>query len=167
MTAPKNQNPPTVILVIDEDPLTRIAVSGAMYLTGYEVHGAADSEAALKAVRGLELDLIICDIDLGEDNGFELCHELKNEPGMGDTPVLYVSRRESSEIVDQVHAAGGAYYLQKPYNPQELLDLVEKALWMPHLVNSHLAQPAARPEKTKPARPNNNNNTAGADGASA
>jgi len=163
--APKKQNPTAVILVIDEDPLTRIAVQGAMHLTGYEVYGAADAEAALKAVRGLELDLIICDIDLGEDNGFELCRELKNEPHMGDTPVLYVSERDGPEIVDMVHAAGGAYFIRKPYDPEMLLAFVEKALWMPHLISSHLAQPAALADKTKPARPNSSN--AGADGSSA
>ncbi len=165
MTAPSKQNPPTTILVIDEDPLTRIAVQGAMHLTGYDVYGAADAEAALKAVRGLDLDLIICDIDLGEDNGFELCRELKNEPHLGDTPVLFVSERESREIVDQVHAAGGAYFLRKPYDPEMLLAFVEKALWMPHLVNCHLAQESSVVEKIKPAR--SNNSTTGADGASA
>jgi len=135
-----------VILVIDSDPLMLTAVGAVLNISGYECHGARDAEAAVKAVRGLKLDLIICDVNVDGDNGLELCQELRQLPHCGDMPFILVSSDKSPDNVRRTHEAGGAYYLQKPYDPEVLLELVEKALWMPHLVNTRIEQAqAARP----------------------
>jgi len=128
----------SVILVVDNDPLMMTAVAAALHLSGYEAHCARNEESALKAARGLILDLVICDLDLQGDNGVELWQEIQQEPHMVDTPVIFVSESPSSDILERVQAAGGSYYLRKPYDPNVLLELVDKALWMPHLVNSHI-----------------------------
>jgi len=128
-----------VILVIDDDALMLTAVAAALHLAGHEAHCARDCEAAIKAVRGLTLDLVVCDIEIGNEDGFAFWQELQQEPNMADTPVVFVSERPSADILDRVHAAGGFYYLNKPYNPNEMLELVDKALWMPHLINTHIS----------------------------
>ena len=100
-----------------------------------------DAAAALKAVRSLSLDLILCDIDLEGDSGLELCRALRAVPGCQDIPLIIVSAAPAADMVRRAHEAGGAYYLRKPYDPEVLLELVEKALWMPHLVRSRVARP--------------------------
>jgi DNA-binding NarL/FixJ family response regulator len=42
------------------------------------------------------------------------------------------------DIVRRSHEAGAAYYLRKPFDPEVLIELVSKALWMPHLVSGKL-----------------------------
>ena len=42
-------------------------------------------------------------------------------------------------LVRRSHAAGGSYYLRKPFDPEVLIELVSKALWMPHLVQNRVA----------------------------
>lgn len=138
-----------VILVIDSDPLMLTAVGAVLNISGYECHGARGAEAAVKAVRGLKLDLMICDSNVDGDNGLELCQELRQLPNCGDMPFILVSSEQSPDNVRRTHEAGGAYYLQKPYDPEVLLELVEKALWMPHLVNTRIEQAQA----ASPANP--------------
>jgi two-component system chemotaxis response regulator CheY len=136
----KLSNDSAAILIIDSDPLMLTAVGAVLNISGYECHGARDAEAAVKAVRGLKLDLIICDSNVDGDNGLKLCQELRELPNCGDIPFILVSSEQSPDNVRRTHEAGGAYCLQKPYDPEVLLELVEKALWMPHLVNSRIEQ---------------------------
>ena len=61
-------------------------------------------------------------------------------PGNEDVPVLYVSNSQAPDIIRRSHDAGGAYYLRKPFDPEVLIELVGKALWMPHLVQSRTSR---------------------------
>src|SRR5439155_924558 len=67
-------------------------------------------------------------------------------PGMQDVPVMFISRTQLPDIVRRSHEAGAAYYLRKPIDPEVLIDLVGKALWLPHLVHSRISmhQPATQ-----------------------
>lgn len=131
-----------VILVIDNDPLTLTGVAAVLDMSGYECYCARDAEAALKAARHQSLDLIICDVNLGGESGLALCRDLKAETGVEDVPVMFVSSLQTADIVRRTHEAGGAYYLRKPFDPDVLVELVDKALWMPHLVRSRMSRPA-------------------------
>ena len=128
------------ILVVDPDPLTLPAIASALHLSGYESHCARDSESALKAATDEQLDLIICDTNLEGESGLELCRDMRQVKGNEDVPVMFVSSSQAPDIIHRAHEAGGAYYLRKPFDPNVLLELVEKALWMPHLVESNLKQ---------------------------
>lgn len=139
------QQDPATILVIDDDPLTLTAVAAALHLVGHESHCARDPEAALKAARSLSLDLIICDVNLDGESGLELCREIRQLPAQADVPVMFVSSSQVPDIVRRAHEAGGAYYLRKPFDPNVLLELVDKALWMPHLVNTRLRKTIPAP----------------------
>ncbi len=134
----RNWTMKAVILIIDADPLTLTAVAAVLDKQGYECHCARDTEAALKAVRSLPLDLIICDVELHGQSGLELCRDLRREPNAADVPVIFVASGPLLEVLRQAHEAGGAYYLRKPFDPDVLMGIVEKALWMPHLVNAQL-----------------------------
>ena len=131
---------PAVILIIDNDPLTMTGLAAILDMSGYECHCARGPEAALKAARTLPLDLILCDVNLGGESGIDLCRELRQQPGMDDVPVMFMSSAQGVDILRRSTEAGAAYYLRKPFDPEVLLDLVGKALWMPHLVQSRVAQ---------------------------
>ncbi|MBM4001127.1 MAG: response regulator [Planctomycetes bacterium] len=139
-------NRQAVILIIDPDPLTMTAVAAVLDMQGYECHCARDTTAARKAASELPLDLILCDVNLNGLSGLELCRELRTMPGLEDVPLMFVSSSQLPDIVRRTHDAGGAYYLRKPFDPDVLIELVNKALWMPHLVNSRLRRASGIPE---------------------
>lgn len=130
---------PAVILIIDNDPIMLTGIAAVLNMTGYECHCARDAAAATKAVKTLALDLIICDVDLGPMNGLDLCSQLRQLPGVEDVPMMFISSSQQPDIVRRSHAAGGSYYLRKPFDPEVLIELVSKALWMPHLVQNRVA----------------------------
>jgi CheY-like chemotaxis protein len=49
---------------------------------------------------------------------------------------MFLSGAQIPDIIRRSHAAGGTYYLRKPFDPEVLVELVQKALWMPHLASS-------------------------------
>lgn len=146
---------PAEILLVDDDVLALTATAATLDMAGYIVHQARDRQAALKAGRTLALDLVICDVNLGGESGLELCRDLRKLPGMEDVPMMFVSATQLPDIVRRSHEAGGAYYLRKPLDPDVLVELVGKALWLPHLVQSRLAmhQPAPQAMPSPAARP--------------
>jgi len=124
-------------------------------MSGYECHCARDRVAATKAARSLALDLIICDVNLASESGLDLCRDLRRESGMEDVPLMFISASQGPDIVRRSHDAGGAYYLRKPFDPDVLIELVSKALWMPHLVQTRVSRLQAAPQ-TVPAVPRPN-----------
>jgi CheY-like chemotaxis protein len=137
---------PAEILIIDEDSISLASATEALDAAGHIVYQARDRRTALKIANTQALDLIICDVNVGGDSGLEMSRELRRLPGMQDVPVMFVSRTQLPDIVRRSHEAGAAYYLRKPLDPDVLIDLVGKALWLPHLVHSRLAmhEPAAQ-----------------------
>lgn len=126
-----------VLLTIDDEPA--VLAELAQTLEGsYECHGCSDPDTAIEMARRLLPDLIISDINIGGHSGLELCERLKEAVGLADVPVMFLSGAQIPDVIRRAHAAGGTYYLRKPFDPQVLLELVDKALWMPHLVKEHL-----------------------------
>ena len=129
-----------VILVIDPDALTLTAIAASLHLSGYECFCARDGQAAMKAAESESLDLIICDVNVDGDQGLEVCKQIRSLPDRFDVPVMFISANQTPDIIRRSHEAGGTYYLRKPFDPEVLLELVDKALWMPHLVDTRLKQ---------------------------
>src|SRR5262245_28884430 len=138
---------PAEILVVDDDALALASTANTLDAAGHTVYQAADRMTALRIARSQGLDLLILDVNVGGDGGLPLARELKRLPGMQDVPVMFVSRAQLPDIVRRTHEAGAAYYLRKPLDPDVLIDLVGKALWMPHLVQTRMAmhEPATQP----------------------
>ena len=126
------------ILVIDEDAITMTAIAAVLDMSGYECHCARDWEAAMKAARTLSLDLIVCDIDLDHDRGVALCADLRDIETTRGIPFVLLSSDAAPNTERIAHAAGAAFVLRKPYEPDMLIELVDNALWMPHLVNTRI-----------------------------
>ena len=130
--------PATVLLIDDEAEITA-GLARCLGAAGYRCQQAAGVAAALDHIDQHLPELVICDINLGGESGLELCEYLKCLPGMADVPVMFLSGAQVPDVIRRAHAAGGVYYLRKPFDPQVLLELVEKALWMPQIVAGRTA----------------------------
>ena len=143
---------PAEILIVDDEELALASATAALDEAGHIVYQARDRMAALKIARAEALDLVICDVSVAGDSGLELSRELRRLPGMQDVPVMFISRTQLPDIVRRSHEAGAAYYLRKPLDPEVLTDLVGKALWLPHLVQTRLAMHDAAAQPVPPPR---------------
>ncbi len=125
-----------VVLVIDDDPDIVASLARVLTTAGYMSMCCHDYDGALESVRGSAPDLIISDINIGGSSGLKLCETIKRDMGMTQIPVIFLSGAQIPDIIRRAHESGGTYYLRKPFDPQVLLELVDKALWMPHLVDA-------------------------------
>ena len=131
-----NQKQP-LILVIDDEAAVLGEVASLLSGADYTCHCCNKAEDALRFTQNNTPDLIISDINLDGHSGLELCETIKTQNDLKDVPVMFLSGAQIPDIIRRSHAAGGAYYLRKPFDPEVMLELVDKALWMPHLVHSH------------------------------
>jgi CheY-like chemotaxis protein len=128
----------TTILIVDDEPSSLDDVARALRSTDYNLQIAASPEAAVECVRRRAPDLIISDIDLGGTSGLDLAQELRAGAGLNDVPVIFLSGAQIPDVVRRSRSAGGVYFLRKPFDPEVLIELVDKALWMPHLLRRRL-----------------------------
>jgi two-component system response regulator MprA len=107
------------ILVVDDEPSVRQAVSEALRFSGYEVATAGDGAAAISVVHGGPVDAMVLDLVMPRVGGLEVCQRLRAE---GDrVPILVLTARDS--VRDRVAGldAGADDYLVKPFALDELL----------------------------------------------
>jgi len=114
------------ILVVDDEP----SITGSLELilsgAGYEVltaHSVADATGVLKETR---VDLVITDLRLSDATGIDLTMHIKrNTP---DVEVILMTAYGSIDVTIEAIKAGAYYYLEKPYTPDRLFALVDRAL---------------------------------------
>ncbi len=128
------------ILVIDDEPELLAEITASLRPTGHQLHCTSDAATAKQMATAIAPDLIIADINIGGDNGLETIEAIKRDASLSDVPVIFVSGAQLPNIVRRTHEAGGTYFVRKPFDPSVLAELVDRALWMPHLVQSQLTK---------------------------
>lgn len=109
---------PARILIVDDEPSITEFVSYAMKKEGFVADVAADGETALSMIEENTYDLFVLDIMLPGVDGYELCRRIRTKM---DTPILFLSARDS-ELNKVVGLELGADdYLAKPFGVRELL----------------------------------------------
>src|ERR1039457_3271272 len=95
---------------------------------GYQAYVLSGNKGALKDLEAWEPDLIVLDVMLPGDDGFELCRQIRQSPVLARTPVLFLTAR--SDEVDRVLGLeiGGDDYMTKPFSPRELVARVKAHL---------------------------------------
>jgi DNA-binding response OmpR family regulator len=108
------------IFVVDDDPAMVEAVAAVLSLDGFDVDGASDSTAALRAVLRDPPALLVLDVNMPGLTGWELCEIVRRQPLTRDLPVLFLTGR--GEVRDRITAmqVGGTDHLTKPFHAEEL-----------------------------------------------
>lgn len=114
------------ILVAEDNDVSREMIAGVLRAQGYRVFGAIDGESAIKVAEDRPLDLALVDINMAPKGGFEFCKYLLVK-GM-DVPVVVITADESSHILREASSLGVAQVLQKPVDPEKLVQIVHRIL---------------------------------------
>jgi DNA-binding NtrC family response regulator len=113
------------ILVVDDEPLIRFALSERLTDEGYRVIEADTAASALaKAADGV--DLVLLDYKLPDGDGIEVLKRLKERDP--DALVVLLTAHVSVELAVEAMKQGAYHYANKPFNLDEVAILVEKAL---------------------------------------
>lgn len=107
-----------IILIVEDDESVAEGLREILSGYGYQVLAAADNRGALELFRRESVDLIVLDVSLGQDSGYDLCRQIRER---GETPVLFLTACSSEIEVVRGFQAGGDDYVVKPFRMQELL----------------------------------------------
>lgn len=120
--------PATRILIVDDDPDQSLALSMRLEKQGYQTTTAASGRDGLRQAASFRPQLILLDVGLPDMSGLEVCEQLVDSEDTCGTPVLIISGSDSDDIVRRCRAAGSEYFIRKPYDPNVVLTLIERAL---------------------------------------
>ena len=117
---------PAQILVVDDDRAIRESLDRLLGMEGHRVVAVSDGAAALDAMKGRSVDLLVLDLMMPTIDGITLCRLLRSEGNR--VPILMLTAR--TETSDRVAGldAGADDYLPKPFDPEELLARVRALL---------------------------------------
>jgi DNA-binding response OmpR family regulator len=119
------------ILVIDDEPSICMLLDNFLSKT-FEVICKYDGLEALRWLEGNLPDLIICDIQMPNMDGYIFLEKLRQRGFTKHTPVIMLSGKESSKERIKCYQLGAQDFLAKPFNPEELNELIKKNLFPIH-----------------------------------
>jgi adenylate cyclase len=116
------------ILVVDDHPANLRLLSVMLEKQGYQVRKALNGQIALDSVEASLPDIVLLDINMPQMSGYEVCSKLKAAERTRDLPVIFLSA--ASEALNKIHAfeVGGADYITKPFQLEDVLIRVENQL---------------------------------------
>lgn len=117
-----------IILIVDDTADSLRLLEAALTRYGYEVRSTVNGSMALMAAKAVAPDLILLDIKMPDMNGYDVCSALKASPVTRDIPIIFISALD--EVFDKVKAfaLGGADYITKPFQFEEVLARVDHQL---------------------------------------
>lgn len=118
------------ILVIDDATFIRDLIKKNIrdHFPNVTLHEALDGKKAQAQLRSNTFDLILCDWEMPEMNGEELCIWLREQEQHKSTPFVMVTSRGEREHIVKAIQAGVSDYLTKPFNNDQLIQKIQKAL---------------------------------------
>src|SRR6476659_6364176 len=122
----KSKSDDVRILVVDDEPMVSDWVRRHLMDEGYAVDTAAGGGEAIDLFDGGAHHLVICDLQLPDMDGLTVLRHMKD--AKPNTEVIVVTGYGSVQTAVEATKAGAFYFVEKPFDFEELLPLAEKAL---------------------------------------
>ena len=131
------------ILVVDDEEVVCQSIKKILSRKGYTVDNALDVETAIKKMNDSTFDLVITDLMMPKTNGMELLQIVRDH--YPELEVVMITGYASIESAVKATKLGAHSYLPKPFTPDELTDVTEKALISRNVKIETLAKQLAKP----------------------
>ena len=109
------------VLVVDDTPTNVDLVTSILAAEGFRTLKACDGPSARAAVRAEQPDLILLDVMMPGESGFETCAHLKSDPATADIPIIFLSSLDDVKNKVTGLKIGGVDYIAKPVHGEEVL----------------------------------------------
>jgi two-component system cell cycle response regulator len=111
------------VLLVDDSPTNRALIHDTLAPSGYEVRLAKNVEEGLSLAKAFKPDLILSDLHMPDEDGFNFIRSIKADPQLADIPFVFISSSvwgESERVL--ASQLGAVCFLLRPIEPQTLLD---------------------------------------------
>jgi len=114
----------TVVLTVDDSASMRQMVSYTLRRGGYDVLEACDGVEALALLDGSPVDVVITDQNMPNMDGLALTRALRADARWRQVPILVLTTEGDQSLKQAGREAGATGWLQKPFDPVRLLQVV-------------------------------------------
>jgi two-component system, cell cycle response regulator DivK len=119
------------ILIIEDNPQNRYLAAFLLERRGHTVLQAETGPEGLQLAADTVPDLILLDIQLPGMDGYDVARQLRQDPRLGDIPIVAVTSYAMVGDRERCLEAGASGYIEKPINPESFVDEVERFLSAP------------------------------------
>ena len=120
------------IAIVEDDMKIREELSKLLKNNGYEVISFNEFENIPLQIKNSDANLVLLDINLPFENGYEICRKIKNESNI---PIIFVTSRDSTEDEIMSIKVGGIDFITKPYDTIILLEKIKRAINLSNPMN--------------------------------
>jgi two-component system response regulator HydG len=114
------------ILIVDDERPILLTLEALLQRHGYEVDTAATAALGLKSLKNTAPAVVLLDLQLPDADGLQTLDQIKTE--FPDIEVIILTAHDSLNNAIESIKRGAFHFISKPYAPEELLSLVDKAL---------------------------------------
>lgn len=114
------------VLVVDDSKTMRDMVSFTLKEAGFKVTEAVDGKDAVSTLGSLRPNLIITDLNMPNMDGFGLIEYVRASSDLKYVPILMLTTESDPQKKERGKAAGATGWIVKPFNPEKLVQVVEK-----------------------------------------
>lgn len=118
----------TKILVIDHDTLVRNEVVDWLGIEGFEVLSAEDGLGGVQSAYHHVPNLIVCDLTVPQLDGYGVLLELRANPLTAETPIIFLTSKDSEQVSHPKFRIGADDYISKPFTQQNFLNTIKVGL---------------------------------------
>jgi DNA-binding NarL/FixJ family response regulator len=117
------------LLLVDDEPGVRVSVKEYLQeVGGFDVQVASNADEAWQMLQRKTPDLVISDVMMPKVDGYQFLKQLRDDPRFKTLPVVFLTARGMTSDRIQGYHAGVDAYLPKPFDPDELVAIVENLL---------------------------------------
>ena len=118
-----------LVLVVDGEQNVLEKISEVLREAKFGCRCCVTADEAIAAALACPPDLIVCDWNLDGENGVETCQRIKQQPGLAEVPVMFLSSAQRPDVIRRsLDAGAGVYCLRKPFAATVLVELIDQAL---------------------------------------
>jgi CheY-like chemotaxis protein len=118
--------PRRVVLVVDDQPMTREVVNAMLEHDEVEVHMASSAADALETAERVRPDVVLLDVMMPDMDGFAVCRALVAAYGADAPRIVMLTGRSDDVARREALAAGASGYLVKPFSAMDLFRVVDE-----------------------------------------
>lgn len=104
-------------------------------LQDYDVLSCTSGADALEMAGSKQLDLILLEMSMPDIDGEAFCAKIKQNPDTHNIPIIFMTAKTDEKSIENIYEIGGADYVNKPFNPGELLARVKVQLRLQEVVS--------------------------------
>jgi two-component system chemotaxis response regulator CheY len=118
----------TSILTVDDSVSIRQAIKIALSGAGYDVAEAENGAEGIAKADAGDFAMIITDLNMPVMDGLTMIRALRAKPAHAGMPIIFLTTESDTDIKAQAKAAGATGWVIKPFDPEQLVRIVNKVL---------------------------------------